>query len=357
MTDVTVPLRPQDVTAAWLSAALSTPQADTQVLSVRHEEIIGGAGTKLRVRLDYARNPRGLPDVMWVKAGWEDHSPAMEELGIYVREAMFYREIAGRTGARAPACYFAVGDDRGRSAILLEDLISRGAEIWTCTTPRSVDDVKSLLESLARMHARFWQSPELMLMPGVGVPMDAIGPSGAYARQDCGEPLRRIIEGPRGALMPPYARAPERIERAFWRMTETLDRSNGRCLLHGDPHPGNCFSDADGGAGLYDWQTVSRGPWAYDVSYAMTTALSIADRRANERDLLAHYLRTLAEAGVAAVPTSEEAWYDYRRYVAYALLIWLINRTTHQSEDNIRAMSERLGTAAADFGLFELWGA
>jgi Ser/Thr protein kinase RdoA (MazF antagonist) len=209
---------------------------------------------------------------------------------------------------------------------------------------------------LAQIHAKFWQDPGLANMLGIDVVFDATGSAASWPRECGGENLRRLIDGPRGKLMPSYARAPERIERAFWRMVETLDRRNGRCLLHGDPHPGNCFSDADGGAGLYDWQTLARGPWAYDVSYALTTALCTTERRHHERDLLAHYLSTLLSLGVKSVPGFAEAWDDYCRYIAYALLIWPTNRTSHQAEENIRALTERLGAAAADFNVFERWG-
>ena len=137
-------------------------------------------------------------------------------------------------------------------------------------------------------------------------------------------------------------------------MVETLKEPDGRCLLHGDAHPGNCFTDAEG-AGLYDWQTIARGPWAYDVSYLIATALAVEERRRHERDLLAHYLRHLGAASASPAPPFEAAWSAYRRYIAYPLLIWPTNHVSHQSEENIRALTERLGAAAADFDFFALW--
>lgn len=138
-------------------------------------------------------------------------------------------------------------------------------------------------------------------------------------------------------------------------MVENLEAAKGGCLLHGDPHPGNAFTDRDGAAGLYDWQTLARGPWAFDVAYMMVAALTVEDRRANERELLAYYLENLRRLGVTQVPSTEAAWDEYRRHIAYPLLIWPTNHTSHQSEDNIRALTYRLGMAAADFGFFDLW--
>lgn len=352
-----IPPRPEDVTASWLAKALSTSGAETEVGAVAHEQLVHGAAAKLRVRLRYDANPRGLPETLWIKCGWEEHGPLMREMGVYAREALFYGELAAMTAVRAPRSWFSERDDQGGSVIILEDLVTRGAELWACTQPRSLDEVRSLLETLAALHAPFWQDPRLTRMPGVEVLVEAIGPKAAWPRQNGGQRLRDVVEGPRGALMPAYARAPERIERVFWRMVETLDRTNGRTLLHGDPHPGNAFSDADGGAGLYDWQAISRGPWAFDVAYAAITAVSVADRRHGERDLLAHYLSALTAGGVEDAPGFEEAWDDFRRYIAHALFIWPTNHTSHQAEENIRAMTERVAAAAADYRVFELWGA
>ncbi len=353
--DVEIPLSEGEVDAAWLSRALSTAEAEVVVASVGHEQLVRGAGTKLRLSVTYAENPGGLPSVLWVKAGWEDHSPAMASAGIYAREATFYRDLANLAEVRAPRCFHASQDGAGRSVVILEDLGERGAALWDCTVARGVADVRALMETLAGLHARWWEDDALTTMPAIDVPVDADGPTAVWPRANGGARLREIVDGPRGALMPAYARDADRIERAFWRMVETLDRPAGRCLLHGDAHPGNCFSDADGGAGLYDWQTIARGPWAYDVGYAITTALDVEERRAGEKALLEHYLASLRKLGVVTVPGFEAAWRDYRRYIAYPLLIWPTNHVSHQAERNIEALTLRLGAAATDFGFFELW--
>ena len=356
LTQLPIPTSPADVDAAWLSRALS---ADSEVIvaDVVHEEIVRGAGTKLRVKVRYQSNPTGLPPLLWVKAGWEEHSPAMERAGVYTREAVFYRDFALTSRAHAPRCFHASWDDSGRSVVILEDLITRGASLWDCRVPRSVADVESLLDTLAQLHARWWEDDALAAMANIDVPVDAAGPTAEWPRVNGGERLRSIIAGERGALMPAYARDAGRIEQAFWTMVDGLGRSQGRCLLHGDPHPGNCFSDADGSAGLYDWQTIACGPWAYDVGYAVVTALEPDQRRASERRLLEQYLDRLRLYGVANPPAIDAAWDDYRRHIAYPLLIWPTNHVSHQSEDNIRALTARLGAAAADFDFFALWGA
>ena len=354
MTGAPIPESENEVTPDWLSMVLSYGGQQVSVSRVEHLKIVHGAGTKLRVRVSYVANPDNLPDYMWIKTGWEEHSPLMETAGVYAREATFYRDLASAVGTRAPACYFTEQDRVGRSVVILEDLLERPARLWECTVPVSVEELLSLLETLAELHARWWEDEALMTMTAVERPVDRNRPTAEWPRANGGDRLREIVAGPRGALMPMRIRDAERIERAFWKMVDALGVARGRCLLHGDPHPGNCFTDK-AGAGLYDWQTIARGPWSYDVGYAIVTALSIADRRNFERDLLEHYLDRLAKGGVKTVPRLEEAWDDYRRGIAYPLLIWPTNHTSHQSEDNIMALTERLGAAADDFNFFELW--
>ena len=162
-----IPMSAAEVTPEWCSAALSVAGAAVRVTAVAPERVVHGAGTKLRVRLEYAANARDLPVRMWIKAGWEEHSPAMAAAGIYAREAIFYSTFADAVGTRAPTCFYATRDEVGRSVVILEDLEERGAEIWECTVPRSVEDAADLLTTLARLHARWWENDALLTLPSI----------------------------------------------------------------------------------------------------------------------------------------------------------------------------------------------
>jgi hypothetical protein len=350
-----LPASPEAADTQWLSSALSRGGCAVSVRRVQREDVVHGAATKIRVRLDYDTNP-GLPEVLWIKSGWEPHSEAMEHIGAYAREAYFYRTLADDVGIRVPTCFYADWNSHGQSVVILEDLTQRGATLWSCLEPRTVEDVSRCCETLANLHAHWWQNESVLSRPPLDIPMRSQGPLATWPRMNGASRLREMLDGPRGAGLPSHIKNGDRIERAFWRMTAALEAGGSECLLHGDPHPGNCFSDVDGGVGLYDWQTAARGPWAFDLAYMITTALSPEDRRACEKELLVRYLDRLQYHGVAAVPSREAAWDEYRRHIAYPLLIWPTNHVSHQSEENIRAMTFRLGTAADDFGFFELWG-
>jgi hypothetical protein len=101
-----------------------------------------------------------------------------------------------------------------------------------------------------------------------------------------------------------------------------LHRSAATTLLHSDVHSRNWYLTPDGGMGLYDWQLLSRGSWAMDVAYALSSALTVDDRRAWERELIALYTDRLHAAGGPSIPF-DEAWLTYRQQPFHGLVFWL----------------------------------
>jgi hypothetical protein len=98
------------------------------------------------------------------------------------------------------------------------------------------------------------------------------------------------------------------------------------CLSHGDVHLKNWYVAGTGEMGLSDWQCATRGHWARDLAYTMSTALTVEDRRAWERDLINYYLEELRAAGGPAV-TFNDAWNAYRQQLITSLTWWTITLT------------------------------
>ena len=93
-------------------------------------------------------------------------------------------------------------------------------------------------------------------------------------------------------------------------------------LLHGDPHIGNNYVLPDDTVGFLDWQMVRRGNFSLDLGYFLQGALTIADRRNSERDLIEEY-RGALELPADELPSAEETWLRYRASVAHGLAIWI----------------------------------
>ena len=352
-----LPITVDDIDAGWLSEALGIRYACVVVTRATRSEVLHGTATKARVALEYNEAGRraGLPATLIVKGGFSAHREMMAY--VYELEVRFYRDLAPNMHVRVPRCFYAGTDGARKQAIvLLEDLDARGAHFCRVQQPLTLAQAQAQLSLLAACHARWWDSPsfdadgELAWVKALD-PLPE-GEAGTYQRGQLRPEVYAHYMGlPRGAAVSRCFHDRGRMERAMERL-RVIDRKGPVCLLHGDAHLGNAYFDVDGAAGLVDWQTVYKGPWAHDVSYFMVSALDVLDRRAWERSLLEHYLEQLRRAGVAP-PAIGDAWDNYRAQVVYGLYYWLVNPVEFQAEVNNCAVASRFAAAAIDLQTFE----
>jgi len=101
--------------------------------------------------------------------------------------------------------------------------------------------------------------------------------------------------------------------------------------------------------GLLDWQCVSAGHWSRDVAYALSTLLSIDQRREWEDDLIDRY-----HDAAQLTETLEEAKSRYRAQIPGALLMWAPTLyrprgfPAMQPEQLARTLLQRILTAIVD---------
>lgn len=352
-----LPVALQDISADWICSVLSAQVPGLAVTRAEPGEVMQGTATKVRMRLEYNEAGRraGLPDTLIVKGGFAAHSAMMAP--IYELEARFYRELAPRLDLRLPRCFFAGTDPSShQSIVILEDLQARGATFCRVQQPLAREQAAAYLCALASLHARWWDSPEL---EGDGPlawlePLDPLpeGQAGTYQRgQLRPDVYAHYMSLPRGTAVSRYFHDRDRMERAMERL-RVVDRQGVRCMLHADPHLGNLYIDADGTAGILDWQSIGKGPWSHDVAYFLVSSLDMLDRRAWERSLLQLYLDELRSHGVEP-PTLADAWEAYACQLVYGLYYWLVNPVDFQAEINNCAVAPRFAQAAMDHGTFE----
>ena len=95
------------------------------------------------------------------------------------------------------------------------------------------------------------------------------------------------FDGPIGAGVPDEVRDSQQLYDVYSQLSRQVATESPWCVVHGDSHIGNVFLHADGHPSFVDWQLVQRGPWYLDVGYHLSSCLTIEDRRAHERDLVA----------------------------------------------------------------------
>jgi len=349
---MTLPTKLEDLTADWLTEALSRSEPATTVDEVTVESVIWGTATKVFLEVSYGtRTEDGPPERLCVKGGFQDELRAVAGLG-YQLEAQFYRDIAPRLATATPACWFADTDPAANQGlVILDDLRAAGSTFGSSREPWTPDLVAAALELQAGWHAATW---------------DRRG-AGATEWLAVGSPLFRAVATswlteahwddfmgrPQTAPLDESLRERARVQRAVLRQWE-LDDAAVLSLSHGDAHINNTYLDGAGRPLFLDWQVACLAPWSDDVAFFLVGALGVEDRRAREQDLLRHYLAALAAAGAPA-PGFDEAWLDYRRHQLHGLNFALCPPEM-QAEADCTIMAERFGAAAVDhdtLGLLE----
>jgi Phosphotransferase enzyme family len=349
-----IPQTREDITKELVEGLLRAKFPKIRVSSIEILREVHGTGANICLKVDH-RGADKLPGLMWLKTGFPTvHLDRILSLSLYAREARFYSELQPLVNMRVPNCYAAVHDDAsGRGVVLLEDMNQAGATFPGCINPWSVDQMASGLDLLADLHSRSWERAWIyndkigkFLTPG-----SALEDNFRYFTL---EYIISCLEGPVGAVVPSAVRNAQQIYDAIWRL-QPLYQCGPFCLLHGDAHPGNSFVTVNNEVGFLDWQVYVIGPWAHDFSYWLVGGLSIDDRRRFERELLERYLNRMSRNGVAGIDRNE-AWDNYRRFIAYGYWIWVRVPPAQQPAGYNIAVSERFGAAMVDHHVFELLG-
>ena len=312
-----IPLDTSEVTAEWLSAALSSTGTDTEVASVTELDRHDGTTGRLRLGLTYAANSSG-PESVFVKLApfSERQRKLVARTGMGEREARFYAGPAAEVAMRIPGAYYAAhGDDPTQYVMVLEDLAAAGVRFTSRLDPLDGAQVESLIVGLAGVHARFWNDPAFDDGELSWVPIAMRGSYGATLIASAKEQYAADMPPHFAALCDLYVEHHEAI-------TDLWDEGE-QTLIHGDTHAGNTFVD-DGRVGLYDWAVVSRSPGIRDVAIHVGNSVAPEVRREGLDNWLRAYHDTLEGAGVEVAP------YDtmvdrFRRCVLYA---WTAAATT-----------------------------
>jgi len=351
-----VPHRTDAMTAGWLQQVLCAEHPNAKVLGVEFGG--GSSGTTHRrallVRYNDAGIRAGLPTALYNKSSDSLVSRLTVGLaGILPGEKGFYTLVEPELDVETPHAYFADYDARTwRSSILLDDVATtKGARFCTPFDQITRPQIEGMLDVLAGVHGRYWNSPRLDNdFRWLKTPNDHQDQIAKFIsmRGQCAVGLDRSVE----ILPPGLHRQRDRLWSAYVTALD-LATKGSPTFLHGDCHVANYYQTDTGRMGLCDWQVSLKGLWAYDYCYTLTSALSIENRRAWERDLLGYYLDRLHAEGGPQLGF-DDAWLAYRQQPLYGLHAWLwtVGRSRLQPKmhppANCLSLIERMSHAVAD---------
>jgi aminoglycoside phosphotransferase (APT) family kinase protein len=209
----------------------------------------------------------------------------------------------------------------------------------------TVDQAAAGARGLARLHSAYW-GERLTGDPALGWVEPFVAFEGMqYAPLDIAR--ERLGDTVAGEIL---ALSGEQLFIDIWaRYIATLTTSP-QTLLHGDPHIGNTYVLPDDDVGFLDWQMVRRGNWSLDLGYFLQGALTVENRRSNERELLDEY-RAALTLPPDELPSAEEVLVRYRASVAHGLAIWMATLSggdAWQSAEICLALAQRYAAAFGD---------
>ena len=344
---ITVPRGIDDLTAEWVSAALSD-QADGAVCTDLIRMPIGNGNIANSVRLvPVWDRPTGAPASVVAKVPAADEVSRLTGFATrtYELEAAFYGELCSTVLVNRPICYLSRFDAENQGyVVLLEDLApaEAGDQIEGCTPEEAV----AAMPELAALHAPRWGDPTLLDIDWLDRPT----PESSRNLIDFIPTLYPgFVDRYRDRLEPGVLELSERFMNAIERYI--LNRPAPWTVVHGDFRLDNILF---GGPRVVvvDWQTVKIGAGLSDVSYFIGSALQPEDRQQEEANLVRAYHSYLTELGVEL--KWSDCWEDYRRYAFDGLLMgvvasMLVTRTA-RSDDMFMAMVNRHGRQAIELG-------
>jgi hypothetical protein len=346
----------QEVTALWLTRTLQNRYPGIVANSLEVIQLIDSHTTKLRVRVAFnaVGKAAGLPDRLCLKSNW---SGAFDDVDICAIEARFYYFLTDKMKVPTATCRYADWDNEGhgQGLIILDDLEALGGIFGNSAQHVGVDGVYTALSGLAKLHGGLWDSPLITpeaapwLQTSMRTPVDSdqVRIMWRWILKNLDDPNFRAI-APKH-----YLDEPRRVERAFDRLGDYERAFDAPyCVILGDCHQGNTYILPSGERLWLDWQLVRRGrPWR-DLTYFMIGALTIEERRQNERDMLAFYRNELVATGATRVIEADAIWEQYRRWVMYGIQAWVANMD-HWGQIGL-PMNERFFAAGEDHGTWKL---
>lgn len=352
-TETALPKTADEVTVEWLDHILaeSGVLVDGRIESFEIHPIPPGFGlacSYARIRLHCGLPQPEAPEWVFVKFSKD----TLASRSLCENEVRFYREIAPSIRLPIPRCYFAGRDESdGACVVVLEDLSTgtAGDSLAGC----SADAAETMLREIGAFHARWWENPRLSQWDWIQ-PSNA--PGGIIDRmRRCWPDFRKSHSD---VLTPAVTEAGDHAVQRLERIFEALIQEP-TTLIHGDFKLDNMRLDvADARFALLDWQLVTRGKSARDLTWFLARSLPIEQRRSEEDHLIDIYYRSLIDNGVQNYSV-ENLKFHMNLMFLFDLLIDAVTstgetRASERGRRRLRASIERDVAAIEDHTSWEV---
>ena len=357
----TIPITSAEITPEWLNSVLDHDvRGGARVVAVDATVIgegVGFVGEVARLALTYDTPTAASTTTMISKM------PTANEgmkhvgllLGLYDKEAGFYRDVAPEMDLRIPRCYYNEVEGGVHFILLLEDLapMRPGDQLASCT----LEEAELALRTVAQLHAHWWGRSDVARfdswLPQPDSPYFDILKNAFLGAVDAFHKHWSYLVSPEVDAL---------IDRVAADYQAFVDAGVGRephTFIHGDFRLDNMMF-GDGHAGdaiaLLDFQLPFLANPLWDVVYFLGGNFDPEWRREHQDHLVALYHATLVAHGVSGY-TIEQCMEDYRAcglvllgYIVTGAADIDIDTFNERGHELIETMFRRYGTAIDDLG-------
>ena len=256
----------------------------------------------LRLRLSYDRPAPDAPATVFLKTGLPGKNDGVWNSSR--QEVGFYTTIAPALPSDiVPRCFSArYDDDTDDWHLLLQDLTDTHVRVTEWPLPPSQPQCETILSARARLHAVWWDHPNLGVTAGTWPDAAAVEDWRQRGTKHYALFADRLGDNP-----PPERRAfCEAFLDAAPRLLARLQTRRNVTIVQGDSHVWNCFLPRDGNTGVrfFDWDAWRPHVPTADLAYMMALHWYPDRRRRMEQPLLDHYHHALLANGITGYDRS-----------------------------------------------------
>jgi hypothetical protein len=321
------------VDPAWLSSVLGVEIASAeQVLAT------GTGGLTAEVKRVRVTSTRGETTNLVLKELEEKKYPLSLRLGLY-REATFFHRFGQNMGTEIPWVVYALGNsETGQKVVLMEDVgaglqtglffgpgspLNWGKDLDKITKsipnpPTGEDVAREAFMMAARLHAKFWKSPELKEQTWL---RGSVWEEKAW-RAAQNQSAEAWVKCKSKEICPGLQWDPELVAivdaslalGTDWDLFVTEHKKRAFTLVHGDFHPANMMwlkhANPKRPLVVLDWELVGVGSGPQDLAQYLISHMNPAVRRECEERLVRAYFEKIQSLGVVDY-NWESCWKDY----------------------------------------------
>lgn len=332
-------------TVEQLNTLLASRLGGATVTAVRAQPIgTGQMSESRRLHLTYSTSCE-LPSSMIAKfpSGDEKSRLTGRLTRCYEVESCFYRDLHEALDVAAPECFHVERNDESDDfLLLLEDFAPcrQGDQIAGC----SPEEAHACIDELVKLHGPLWNSPFLSTLSWLNRSESTDRSQSQSLLQNL---FPQFMERYHDWLTPEARRVGEQFvsdSGSYFRR-----RLPHRTVVHGDFRLDNLLF-RETGVGVVDFQTVTHACGAQDLAYFVGAGLTTTLRRANEQELVRHWVEGLRGYNVSI--DVNDAWLEYRKFTfagyVMAVIASMIVKQTERGDDMFVAMANRHAQHAVD---------